>query len=79
MNLTGLVPMLRVPQLEEAVAYYCNVLGFESVNRVEGWACLQRDRIELMLLPNPTSFSGNPSSPDRCVSNRPMWTPGGRD
>lgn len=53
MKLTGLVPVLRVPNLEESLTFYREVLGFECVSRIEGWACLQKDGVELMLaLPN---------------------------
>ncbi|HEY1270672.1 MAG TPA: VOC family protein [Terriglobales bacterium] len=45
--------MLRVLDLEESVAFYREVLGFECANRMEGWAAVRKDDVELMLaLPN---------------------------
>lgn len=48
--LQALVPMLRVPDVPAAVAWYRDALGLESCSDgSEGWAFLQRDGIELML------------------------------
>ena len=45
-----LVPMLRVPDVPAAVAWYRDVLGFAcTTDGSEGWASLRRDGIELML------------------------------
>lgn len=53
MRLRCLVPMLRVHDLEESISFYHETLGFECVSRVQGWACLRKDGVELMLaLPN---------------------------
>jgi uncharacterized glyoxalase superfamily protein PhnB len=53
MKLTRLVPMLWTKDLEQSIAFYCDVLGFECANRMEGWASLKKDDVELMLsLPN---------------------------
>ena len=53
MKLNGLVPMLRVHDLEEAIDFYQALLGFRCVSRMEGWATLTRDGVELMIaLPN---------------------------
>ena len=53
MTLTNLAPMLRVRDVEETVRFYVEVLDFDCANRVDGWACLQKDGIELMVaLPN---------------------------
>jgi uncharacterized glyoxalase superfamily protein PhnB len=38
---------------EQTIAFYRELLGFECINRMEGWALLRRDSVELMLsLPN---------------------------
>jgi len=53
MRLTKLVPMLRVHDLEESIHFYHDLLGFRCTGRMEGWASLQKDDVELMLaLPN---------------------------
>lgn len=45
--------MLWVTDLEATIAFYRDVLGFECVSQMEGWACLSRDGVEVMLsLPN---------------------------
>jgi uncharacterized glyoxalase superfamily protein PhnB len=53
MKLSRLVPMLWVSDTEKTIAFYRDVLGFECANRSEGWACLVKDNVELMIsLPN---------------------------
>ena len=53
MKLEAIVPMLTVPEISAAVAFYRDVLGFSCSNQMEGWACLNKDGVELMLaLPN---------------------------
>jgi catechol 2,3-dioxygenase-like lactoylglutathione lyase family enzyme len=53
MKLTGLVPMLWTKDLDTSIAFYHDLLGFECIARVEGWASLSKDGVELMLsLPN---------------------------
>ena len=53
MTLRAIVPMLTVPDLSAAARFYREMLGFECVSQTEGWACLSRDGVELMLaLPN---------------------------
>ena len=48
--LRALVPMLRVPDVPAALAWYREVLGFRSdEDGSTGWAALQRDGIALML------------------------------
>lgn len=48
--LHALVPMLRVPDVPAAVAWYRDTLGFTAhADGSDGWACLRRDGIELML------------------------------
>ena len=39
--------------MEETVRFYTGLLEFECANRMDGWACLQKDGVELMVaLPN---------------------------
>ena len=46
-------PMLAVNSIDDTILFYCNTLGFECVNRLDGWAALQKDKVELMIsLPN---------------------------
>ena len=48
--LRALVPMLRVPDVPATVAWYRDTLGFSAhADGSDGWACLERDGIELML------------------------------
>ena len=48
--LRALLPMLRVPDVAAAAAWYRDVLGFEPDADDDGdWALLRRDGIELML------------------------------
>ena len=45
------VPMLRTPDLDRALAFYCGPLGFSLLRRsdADGWANVARDGVELML------------------------------
>ena len=53
MRLNNLVPMLRVHDLEESIHFYRDLLGFRCTSRMQGWASLQKDGVELILaLPN---------------------------
>lgn len=53
MPFTALTPMLWVDDLNAAVAFYRDTLGFQCMNQTDAWASLQRDGVELMLsLPN---------------------------
>ena len=53
MKLIRLVPMLWTRDLDQSIAFYRDVLGFECANRMESWASLKNDEVELMLsLPN---------------------------
>lgn len=47
-RITGLTPMLWTPELDETVAFYTQVLGFECAVHEEGWAVLIYGDIELM-------------------------------
>jgi uncharacterized glyoxalase superfamily protein PhnB len=53
MRLNNLRPILAVKSIDDTVAFYRDLLGFECVNRMDGWAALRRDDVELMIsLPN---------------------------
>lgn len=53
MKLETVVPMLTVTDLDATLAFYRDVLGFECPERLEGWAVVQRDGVEVMFsLPN---------------------------
>lgn len=53
MPLLGLTPMLTVSSIDEAVDFYCRVLGFQLRSSFPGWACISLDGVELMFsLPN---------------------------
>lgn len=46
-------PMLAVNSIDDTIVFYRNMLGFECVNRMDGWAALQKDNVEIMIsLPN---------------------------
>jgi uncharacterized glyoxalase superfamily protein PhnB len=46
-------PMLTVNSMDDTILFYRNLLGFECVSRLEGWAALHKDGVELMIsLPN---------------------------
>jgi len=46
--------MLTVPDVESAVAFFRDMLGFVCANQIDGWASMNRDGIEIMFaLPNP--------------------------
>ena len=47
MKLTSIVPVLYVPDVSQGVRFYCDVLGFEGTGNTEGWACLEKNRVEL--------------------------------
>ena len=48
MKLNGLIPMLRVLRVDETIAFYRDLLGFNCVNQMEGWARLEKDGLEIM-------------------------------
>jgi uncharacterized glyoxalase superfamily protein PhnB len=53
MRLHSLVPILWVESLDETIRFYSDTLGFECVNRMDAWALLKKDEVELMIsLPN---------------------------
>lgn len=55
----GLTPMLRTRDLDAAIAFYLDRLGFALQRRsdADGWASLRRDGIELMLA-TPNAHAG---------------------
>ncbi len=56
------VPMIRVKELDEAIRFYGEVLGFECENQMEGWAVLRRDEAEIMIaLPNDHELFEKPT------------------
>jgi uncharacterized glyoxalase superfamily protein PhnB len=53
MKLENIRPMLAVTSIDETIRFYRDVLGFECVNQMDGWAALSRDNVEVMIsLPN---------------------------
>jgi uncharacterized glyoxalase superfamily protein PhnB len=53
MKLESLRPMLAVNNIDDTIRFYHDVLGFECANRMDGWAALSRDNVEVMIsLPN---------------------------
>ena len=53
MHLTSLTPMLEVTDMDGTIAFYHDVLDFACANRMEGWAVLLNDDVEIMIsLPN---------------------------
>lgn len=53
MKLASIVPVLYVPDVSQAVRFYCDVLGFECTGQTDGWACMEKKGVELMLsVPN---------------------------
>jgi len=53
MKLENMHPMLAVTDMDETIAFYLDVLGFACVERMDGWAALRRDEVEIMIsLPN---------------------------
>ena len=53
MKLENLRPVLAVTNIEDTIRFYRDVLGFECVNQMDGWAALSKDGVEVMIsLPN---------------------------
>lgn len=45
--------MLTVSNMDDTILFYRNLLGFECVSRLESWAALRKDGVEVMIsLPN---------------------------
>ncbi|HZD93711.1 MAG TPA: hypothetical protein VE133_05615, partial [Candidatus Sulfotelmatobacter sp.] len=52
-KLDNVRPMLAVTSIDDTILFYRNLLGFECVNRMGGWAALRKDEVEIMIsLPN---------------------------
>jgi uncharacterized glyoxalase superfamily protein PhnB len=49
MKINAVVPVLWVPDIPASLRFYQEVLGFECASQAEGWVCIQRDGVELML------------------------------
>lgn len=53
MKLENVRPVLAVKDIDETISFYRKILGFECENRLEGWAALRKDDVEIMItLPN---------------------------
>ena len=53
MKLETVRPMLAVHSIDDTILFYRNTLGFECVGRVDGWAALRKNEVEIMIaLPN---------------------------
>ncbi|HEU4415705.1 MAG TPA: VOC family protein [Candidatus Angelobacter sp.] len=53
MKLEAVRPMLAVTSIDDTILFYRNVLGFECIGRMDGWAALRKDGVEIMItLPN---------------------------
>ena len=53
MKLENIRPMLAVTDIDATILFYRKLLGFECVSRMESWAALRRDSVEVMIsLPN---------------------------
>jgi len=52
-KLNAVRPMLAVNSIDDTILFYRNLLGFECVSRMGGWAALRKDQVEIMIsLPN---------------------------
>lgn len=68
-KLNDLVPMLLCDDVQESLAFYTEVLGFEAVTRMDdigmsGWASIRNGKVQLMLaspaqVPAPVKVEGN--------------------
>jgi uncharacterized glyoxalase superfamily protein PhnB len=53
MRILDVTPMLTVTNIEAAVSFYRDTMGFECVASMDGWACVACDETEVMFaLPN---------------------------
>lgn len=48
LKLKGVVPMLTVTNIPASVAFYREVLGFACISEMEGWACVEKDGVQVM-------------------------------
>lgn len=49
MKLATLTPTLWTDDILKTIAFYRDLLGFRCTSEMEGWACLERDGIEIMI------------------------------
>ena len=49
MKINAVVPVLWVADIPATLRFYQEVLGFACASQAEGWACIERDGVELML------------------------------
>ena len=49
MKLEALTPTLWTDDIPKTIAFYRDVLGFHCASEMEGWACMERDGIEIMI------------------------------
>ena len=53
MKLQSIRPILSVNSIDDTILFYRNTLGFECVSRVDRWAALRKNEVEIMIaLPN---------------------------
>src|SRR5262245_36174006 len=53
MKLESLHPVLAVTDIDDTIRFYRDVLGFDCANRMDGWAAVCKDDVEMMIsLPN---------------------------
>jgi len=79
MKLTSMAPMLWTEDIPASVAFYCKTLAFVCQAQMEGWACVERDGIELMLARHPINMSTTMALVSRAHSifAATTWMPGG--
>ena len=51
-NFIQITPFIHVPDVEEAIAFFTDVLGFEAHVRMSGYAYLHRETVGLRLVQN---------------------------
>jgi uncharacterized glyoxalase superfamily protein PhnB len=55
----GVAPSFTVPNVEQAVDFYCNVLGFQSDSADEWFGLVSRDGISIMLWQGDATPNGS--------------------
>ena len=75
MKLENVSPVLAVKNIDDTVRFYRDLLGFECVNQMDGWAALRRDNVEVMIsLPNAHEPFEKPRQQGQFISIPPMLT-----